>query len=365
MIKLYEETNRQVITMFPKADLELAALKTFSKEALDKNALKELGLRCQAAIVHALFDADPIIGFNNSDYYIDMPDGGAVIANAPHAPAIRTFQKNRVIQMPLPISQVGDLGGNKEFINLFDIIDGVVPVIETQDDKLLNTLAEIIECYREAFERINFGDEAAGVRRQANRRERVNNEIDAALADANINEEDSYWIIGWLAKNITSIKAEIPNTPAARRNLEIEYPILKDVSDTDIGSYYGVNRGSSKNRWDKSTQITISRKVELPESVKEYLETISLHRSTVDANGISSNVAALKLRDFGFTLGPNNPDRIKDFCYNMLKDRPADWGNFMAGFNGIRKQEQPAADFNPELEADVNPLSQDFPSSED
>ena len=362
MIKLHEETNRQVITMFKEADLDLATLKAQSKEAADRAALRELGLKCQAGIVHALFDADPIISFNNNDYYIDMPDGGAVIANAPHAPAIRTFQRNRVIQMPLPISQVGDLGGHKEFISLFDLIDGVVTVVETQDDELLNKLAEIVECYREAFERINFGAEAAGIRRANARRDRVNAEVDNALADANINEEDTYWIIGWLASNITSIKAEIPNTVAARRNLEIDYPILQDVSDTDLSSYYGVNRGNAKNRWDKSTQITISKKTAMPESVKEFLETISLHRSTVDDNGLSSNVAALKLRDFGFTLGPNNPDRIKDFWHDRLRDQPEAWNNFMAGFSGIRKQEHPN-NFNAEAEAEVNPLNQEFPEA--
>ena len=357
MNRLHEETNQKVCVMFPKQELSLDVLKATGRAVTTKQALQDLSLRCHAAIVQTILEADPILNIEGTEYYIDISRGGATIAIAPHTPAIRTFQQRRVISMPLRIASVED--SSSTYINLFDLIDGQVQIGETEDDSLINTLLEIIECYRDAFERVNFGDAAARVRRGAARHARVNAEIDDALANANINEEDTYWIIGWLAKNITSIKAEIPNTPAARRSLETEYPILQEVPDTDISAYYGVNRGSSKNRWDKSTQITISKKTEMPPSVREFLETISLHRSTVDDNGLSSNVAAIKLREFGFTLGPNDPNRIKDFCYNILKDRPTEWENFLAGFNGIRKQDTPA--FNPEVEAEVNPLNQEFP----
>jgi hypothetical protein len=360
MKKLHEETNQRVSAMFARQELELEALRTSSREVADRSALVDLGNRCHAAIVQAVFNADPIINFEGTEYNIDIFKGGAKIAAVPHAPAIRTFQKRRVISMPLHVSVVD--GSSSSFIDLFDILDGRAQIVESADANLINTIEEIILCYREAFERVNFGDEAVGVRRGAAHRARVNADIDVALNNANISEDDSYWIIGWLAKNITSIKAEIPNTPAARRNLEIEYPILRDIPDEDITSYYGVNRGSARNRWDKSTLITISKKTPLPGSVKEFLETISLHRSAVEDNGLSSNVAALRLREYGFTLGPNDPERLKALWSDRLQDSPRDWENFMAGFTGTRHKEEPAAPvFNPEVEADVNPLNQEFP----
>jgi hypothetical protein len=101
----------------------------------------------------------------------------------------------------------------------------------------------------------------------------------------------------------------------------------------------------------------------MPDSVKDYLETISLHRSTVDEHGISSNVAAIRLRDLGFTLGPNDPERVKEYCLELLKDQPAQLANFEAGFAGVRQQKQEAPAVNPEVEADANPLNQDFPEA--
>jgi hypothetical protein len=115
-----------------------------------------------------LWEADPVINSEGIEYVINISRGGAVIQTEPRTATAKTFDPRRDLSMTIylePLDPTSEAA--TKFIYIADLLEKKVQVIESGDDNMLKAIADIIECYHYAFERLHFGEEVATKRETA------------------------------------------------------------------------------------------------------------------------------------------------------------------------------------------------------
>jgi hypothetical protein len=443
MKNLREETNSRILNMFSREELTLDVLKSLSKEVKDTSTLKDLSNRCHAAIIQILWEADPVINLEGTEYVINISRGGAAIPTKPRTATAKTFDPRRDLSMTLyldPLDPTSE-AANK-FIYIVDLLENRVQVVESGDDNMLRTIADIVECYHYAFERLHFGEEVATKRKTARAnalaRKQEEEELKQALengdtetinriAEAQHNRQGAAeetgkenakrlgraatkqvkdivqpsvtdtlsFVYGWLAGNVEYLYAKLPGwNKFAEGDFLRYYPGVRKVDASGKPGYW-INDPIKKTTGGFKYQLYSEYHVHFkhgviqkaPECVKAFLNCFISNKtgtaSILQGDTASKAIARYLISDLGFWFDRTENTDAYRTCKAMANNKE----DFELGYNWVESQKaanaaerrtarkaakatvaEPASveasDFNPEVEAEVNPLNQEFPDSE-
>ena len=178
------------------------------------------------------------------------------------------------------------------------------------------------------------------------------------------------FIYGWLAANVDYLYAKLPGWDRhAESSFTKRYPGAPRTEKAGEPGYSVTDkdkRTSGGYKWQLANEYHVHFRrgavQKAPECVRTYLGSIR-SKKTGEASQIKGNISSNALAqhlivnlDFYFDRTENTN------AYNTCRNYANDKESFELGYNWDARDQRTDV-FNPEVEADVNPLNQDFPEA--
>jgi hypothetical protein len=371
-MKLIEAKNIDYVKILDQDFLTVEGIRDAYTEVIDGTIpLKEYARICHAAFLKVLRDSDVMIKYDEREPEpIDITKGGGQV-NSTKAKSLFDFTINArymaddiVAGKTLRYSGSGSGHGTKPKARPKNLIGIPVKLLNRDGTPAVNVLKDlttIYNFYKAAYENVVEPEKIADKLAKAGEEfektlEQANKEEDAGKR--NLDLDDYFYTLGWLAKNVTRIHALIPER-GTFLNTFLRYNPEADPENGYTIHKDGRTSGGYPNQFTYMFLVHFKRNAldNPPSEVKSYLANFG---STVK-NPMSCNKLALALVNrYGFKFGLTDTNEVVEMCLSLVQNAKQE-ESFKIGYGaGAEKFRNIYLDSKTSTKTEKDPYDDDY-----